>query len=157
MQKICTCLWFNDQAEEAAAFYVSLFPNSRILNTSRYKEGSPGRAGSVMTVQFVLDAAEFVALNGGPIFKFSPAISIVANCDSQEEIDRLWSALTREGQAGQCGWLTDKYGVSWQIVPRALSELLNSADAAASQRAFSAMLKMAKIDLAAIRKSYAGS
>jgi predicted 3-demethylubiquinone-9 3-methyltransferase (glyoxalase superfamily) len=154
MQKVSTCLWFDNQAEEASAFYVSLFPNSRIVHTKHYLEGSPRPAGSVMTVQFTLDGREYVALNGGPQFKFSPAISFVAYCDTQEEVDILWRKLSEGGQKGQCGWLTDKYGVSWQVVPRALLELLNTADNAASQRAFSAMMKMTKLDIAVLHRAY---
>ena len=154
MQRISTCLWFDEEAHDAAAFYVSIFPNSRIVDTKYYLEGSPRPAGSVLTVQFTLDGTEYVALNGGPHFKFSPAISLVAHCDTQEEVDALWHKLSRGGQEGQCGWLTDKYGVSWQIVPRALLELLNTADTAASQRAVSAMMKMTKLDIAALRRAY---
>lgn len=120
MSKISTCLWFDSEAEEAAAFYVSLFPNSRILDTKYYLEGSPRPAGSVLAVQFTLDGTEYVALNGGPTFKFSPAVSLVAYCDTQEEVDTLWRKLSEGGHAGQCGWVTDKYGLSWQIVPRVL-------------------------------------
>jgi predicted 3-demethylubiquinone-9 3-methyltransferase (glyoxalase superfamily) len=154
MQKVSTCLWFDGQAQDAAAFYVSVFPNSCIVDTKYYLEGAPLPAGSVLTVQFTLDGSEFTALNGVPPFKFSPAISLVANCDTQEEVDTLWRKLCEGGQPEQCGWLTDKYGLSWQIVPRPLLELLNTADKAASQRAFSAMMKMTKIDIAAIRRAY---
>ena len=157
MQKVSTCLWFDNQAEEAAAFYVSLFPNSRIIDKKHYLEGTPRPAGSVMTVQFALDGAEYVALNGGPQFKFSPAISLVAYRDTQEEVDTLWRKLSDGGQEGQCGWLTDKYGVSWQVVPRALLKLLNTADNAASQRAVSAMMKMTKLDIAALQRAYEGA
>jgi predicted 3-demethylubiquinone-9 3-methyltransferase (glyoxalase superfamily) len=154
MQRVSTCLWFDEQAQEAAAFYVSLFPNSRILDTKYYLEGAPRPAGSVLTVQFTLDGTEYVALNGGPHFKFSPAVSLVANCDTQEEVDTLWHKLSEGGQEGQCGWLTDKYRVSWQIVPRAMLELLNTADSTASQRAFSVMMKMTKPDIAAVQRAY---
>jgi predicted 3-demethylubiquinone-9 3-methyltransferase (glyoxalase superfamily) len=154
MQKISTCLWFDHQAEEAATFYVSLFPNSRVVEVNHYLKGAPRPAGSVMTAQFTLDGTEYVALNGGPNFKFSPAISLVAHCDTQEEVDTLWRKLSEGGQAGQCGWLTDRYGVSWQVVPRALLRLLNAADKAASQRAFSAMMKMTKLDIAALHRAY---
>lgn len=155
MQKVSTCLWFDNQAEEAAMFYVSLFPNSGIVDTKYYLEGAPRPAGSVLIVQFTLDGGDYVALNGGPDFKFSPAISLVANCETQEEVDTLWRRLSEGGQEGQCGWLTDKYGVSWQIVPRAFLKLLNTADKASSQRAFSAMMKMAKLDIAALQRAYA--
>jgi predicted 3-demethylubiquinone-9 3-methyltransferase (glyoxalase superfamily) len=154
MQKVSTCLWFDNQAQEAAAFYVSLFPNSCIVDTKHYLEGSPRPAGSVMTVQFTLDGREYVALNGGPHFKFSPAISLVAMCDTQQEVDTLWRKLSEGGQEGQCGWLTDRYGVSWQVVPRALLKLLDTADSAASQRAVSAMMKMTKLDIAALQRAY---
>jgi predicted 3-demethylubiquinone-9 3-methyltransferase (glyoxalase superfamily) len=157
MQKVSTCLWFDSQAAEAAAFYVSLFPSSRVIDTKYYLEGAPRPAGSVLTVQFTLDGAEYMALNGGPIFKFSPAISLVASCETQEEVDRLWGALSEGGQEGQCGWLTDKFGVSWQVVPRALLKLLNAADQAASQRAFSAMMTMTKLDIAALQRAYDGA
>jgi predicted 3-demethylubiquinone-9 3-methyltransferase (glyoxalase superfamily) len=133
---------------------VSVFKNSRIVSTTYYLEGSPFPAGSVMTVRFMLDGEEFVALNGGPEFKFSPAISFVANCDTQEEVDDLWQKLSEGGEEGQCGWLTDKYGVSWQVVPTALSEMFGGADAAASQRAFSAMLGMKKLDISVLRRAY---
>jgi predicted 3-demethylubiquinone-9 3-methyltransferase (glyoxalase superfamily) len=157
MQKISYCLWFDGKAEEAANFYVSVFKDSRIVNTARYPEGSPGAAGSVMTVEFILNGEKFLALNGGPQYKFTPAISLVANCDTQEEIDDLWRKLTQGGQEVACGWLTDRFGVSWQIVPTALSELLTSTDKAAAQRAFSAMLEMKKLDLPALRRAYEGA
>ena len=154
MQTVSTCLWFDDQAQEAAAFYTSLFPNSRIIDTKYYLEGTPRPAGSVLTVQFTLDGTEVLALNGGPTFKFSPAVSLVAYCDSQAEVDTLWQRLCEGGQPSQCGWLTDKYGVSWQVVPRAMLELLNTADSAASQRAFAALMTMTKLDLAAMQRAY---
>ena len=154
MQTVSTCLWFDDQAEEAVALYMSLFPNSRIIDTKYYLEGSPRPAGSVLTIRFTLDGTEYVALNGGPHFHFSPAMSLVAYCDTQEQVDTLWHALTKGGQESQCGWLTDRYGVSWQIVPRALLGLLNTPDAAASRRAFSAMMTMTKIDIAAMQRAY---
>jgi len=154
MQKISPCLWFDGQAEEAAHFYVSVFKNSRIVRKTRYVEGLPRPAGTVLTVQFILDDEEFVALNGGPQFKFSPAISLVAYCDTQQEVDTLWRKLTEGGEEGQCGWLTDKYGVSWQVVPRALIEMLTKTDAAASQRAVAAMLNMKKLDISALKRAY---
>ena len=154
MQTVSTCLWFDDQAQEAAAFYTSLFPNSRIIDTKYYLEGTPRPAGSVLTVRFTLDGTEVLALNGGPTFKFSPAVSLVAYCDSQAEVDTLWQRLCEGGQPSQCGWLTDKYGVSWQVVPRAMLELLNTADSAASQRAFAALMTMTKLDLAALQRAY---
>ena len=154
MQKLSYCLWFDGKAEEAARLYVSAFKDSRIVNTARYLEGSPGTPGSVMTVEFILNGERFLALNGGPQFAFTPAISIVANCDTQAEIDDLWEKLSREGQEAQCGWLTDKFGVSWQVVPTALGEMMSSTDKAAAQRAFSAMLGMKKLDIAALRRAY---
>jgi predicted 3-demethylubiquinone-9 3-methyltransferase (glyoxalase superfamily) len=154
MQAVSTCLWFDDQAQEAANFYTSVFQNSRILDTKYYLEGTPRPAGSVLTVQFSLDGTEYLALNGGPHFKFSPAISLVAYCDTQEAADTLWHSLSEGGQEGQCGWLTDRFGVSWQVVPRALLELLNTSNTAASQRAFDAMMKMGKIDIAAVQRAY---
>jgi predicted 3-demethylubiquinone-9 3-methyltransferase (glyoxalase superfamily) len=154
VQKITPSLWFDGQAEEAARFYVSVFKDSRIVRTNYYREGSPGTAGSVLTVQFILDGMEFVAINGGPQFKFTPAISFVANCETQDEVDRLWQALCEGGQEVQCGWLTDKYGVSWQIVPTVLPDMLSSADTAAAQRAFTAMLGMKKLDLSALQRAY---
>ena len=156
MQNLSTCLWFTDQAEQAVAFYVSLFPNSDIVRTTYYLEGAPAPVGSVLTIQFTLDGTEFLALNGGPAFTFSPAMSMVAYCDTQEEVDRLWARLAEGGQHGQCGWLTDRFGVSWQIVPRQLLALLNTPDRAASQRAFQAMMAMTKLDIAALERAYAG-
>ncbi len=156
MQKITPFLWFDGQAEEAARFYVSVFRNSRLVKTNRYLEGSPGIPGSVMTVEFILDGVEFVALNGGPQFKFTPAISFFANCETQEEVDRLWQELSAGGQEVQCGWLTDKFGVSWQIVPAVMLDMLSSADTAAAQRAFTAMLGMKKLDIAALQRAYTG-
>jgi predicted 3-demethylubiquinone-9 3-methyltransferase (glyoxalase superfamily) len=157
MQRTSTCLWFNDQAEQSVAFYTSLFPNSRIVHTTYYLEGTPTPAGSVLTIQFTLDGTEYLALNGGPAFTFSPAVSMVAYCDTQEEVDRLWSKLTEGGHEGQCGWLTDRFGVSWQIVPRQLLALLNTPDKAASQRAFAAMMTMKKLDIAVLQRAYAGA
>ena len=154
MQKIRTCLWFDSQALEAATFYVSVFPNSRNVGVTRYLEGTPGPTGSVMTVEFVLDGAEFVALNGGTKYPFSPAISLVANCTTQEEVDHLWQGLCEGGKEVQCGWLTDKYGVSWQVVPVALMEMLSKADTAASQRAIAVMLHMKKLDIAVLQRAY---
>jgi predicted 3-demethylubiquinone-9 3-methyltransferase (glyoxalase superfamily) len=154
VQKITPFLWFDGQAEEAADFYVSVFKNSRIVRTNYYREGSPGVPGSVMTVQFILDGVEFVAINGGPQFKFTPAVSFVADCQTQEEVDRLWQALSAGGQEVQCGWLTDKFGVSWQVVPTALPDMLSSADTAAAQRAFTAMLGMKKLDMATLQRAY---
>jgi predicted 3-demethylubiquinone-9 3-methyltransferase (glyoxalase superfamily) len=156
MQRLSMCLWFNGQAEQAVAFYTGLFPNSRVIRTTYYLDGTPVPAGSVLTIQFALDGTEYLALNGGPAFTFSPAMSMVAYCDTQAEVDRLWTALAEGGQHGQCGWLTDRFGVSWQVVPRQLLPLLNTPDRAASQRAFDAMRSMTKLDIASLERAYAG-
>lgn len=156
-QPITPFLWFNSQADEAAKFYVSIFKNSRIVRTSYYLEGSPGTPGTVMTVQFILDGVEFVALNGGTEFTFSPATSFFVSCQTQEEIDRLWRELSAGGQEIQCGWLTDKFGVTWQIVPAALLDMLGSADRAAAQRTFTAMMGMKKFDMGALQRAYDGA
>ncbi|MDH6707431.1 putative 3-demethylubiquinone-9 3-methyltransferase (glyoxalase superfamily) [Kitasatospora sp. MAA19] len=148
MQKISTFLWFDDQAEEAAAFYTSLFPNSRITQVNRYGEAGPGAAGSVMTVVFELAGRPYVALNGGPEFTFSEAISLQVDCADQQEVDELWAKLTADGgQEGPCGWLKDRYGLSWQIVPRVLNELITDPDRAKADRVTAAMLRMQKIDV----------
>ena len=154
MQRITPFLWFDNQAEEAANFYTSIFKNSKILNISRYGEEGPGPAGTVMTTTFQLDGQEFTALNGGPVFKFTEAISFFVNCQTQEEVDELWEKLSGGGEEGQCGWLKDKYGVSWQIVPTALMEMLQDRDAEKSQRVMKAMLEMQKIDIKALRQAY---
>ncbi|MGZ3237526.1 MAG: VOC family protein [Burkholderiaceae bacterium] len=154
MQNIYPCLWFDDQAEKAANFYVSIFKNSKILNTTHYLEGAPKPAGSVMTVEFILDGQQFLALNGGPQFKFSPAISMVAKCETQADVDYLWEKLLVDGQEVQCGWLTDKFGVSWQVVPNALPKIFSGTDEAAKQRAFAAMMQMKKLDIAALERAY---
>ena len=157
MQRTSTCLWFNNQAEAAVAFYTSLFPNSGVIRTTYYLDGTPVPAGSVLTIQFALDGTEYLALNGGPAFTFSPAVSMVAYCDTQAEVDRLWNALAEGGQPGQCGWLTDRFGLSWQVVPRQLLALLHTPDRAASQRAFDAMRGMTKLDIAVLERAYAGA
>jgi len=160
VQKITPCLWFDNQAEEAAEFYVSIFENSSIGNVSRYgNEGFEvhGRPeGSAMTVSFRLDGQEFTALNGGPRFKFTEAISFVVRCETQTEVDHYWDRLGRGGdeRAQQCGWLKDRYGVSWQIVPAALFELMSSADSRKSGRVMRALLQMKKLDVAALRQAY---
>jgi len=156
MQKITPYLWFDTQAEEAANFYVSLFKNSRILDVVRYDDSAPGQAGKVMIVNFQLDGQDFVALNGGPHFKFTEAISLFVNCEGQEEVDRLWEALSAGGEVQQCGWLKDKYGLSWQIIPSALMELMSDPDPVKSMRVRQAMLQMVKIDIAALKKAYEG-
>ena len=158
MESLGTCLWFDTQAEEAAKFYVSILPNSRITNTSYYPEGppDPSRAGTVLTVSFILDGREFMALNGGPQYTFNPAVSLVVNCDTQDEVDALWAKLTAGGQEVQCGWLTDRFGLSWQIVPREFIRMITGPDKAAAQRAVQAMLSMKKLDVAVLRKAYEG-
>jgi len=156
MQKITPFLWFDGKAEEAAKFYTSIFKNSKIESITRYPEGSPGPTGTVMTVDFRLDGQEFVALNGGPEFKFNEAISFVVNCETQAEVDEFWEKLSAGGKEVQCGWLKDKYGVSWQIVPTILGELLQDKDAAKSKRVMHAMLQMVKIDIAGLTKAYEG-
>jgi len=156
MQKITPFLWFDSQAEEAAKFYVSVFGNSRIVKTVRYGAAGPGPAGSVMTVQFELNGVPFTALNGGPLFHFSEAISFVVNCQSQAEVDTLWEKLSAGGQPGRCGWLKDRFGLSWQIVPTALPVLLGDPDPVKAQRTMAAMLKMDKLDIVALEKAHAG-
>jgi predicted 3-demethylubiquinone-9 3-methyltransferase (glyoxalase superfamily) len=159
---ISPCLWFDDQAEEAAKFYTSVFPNSKIVAVTRYgKVGHEihGRAaGSVMTVEFEINGQSFTALNGGPIFKFNEAVSFQVLCDSQEEIDSYWAILTEGGdpKAQQCGWLKDQFGLSWQVVPRGMAEMLKDPSSAGAARAMTAMLKMKKIDLAELKRAYAG-
>jgi predicted 3-demethylubiquinone-9 3-methyltransferase (glyoxalase superfamily) len=151
MQKITPFLWFDNQAEEAAEFYTSLFPNSKILSVARYDkagaEASGRPEGSAMTVAFQLDGQDFTALNGGPVFKFTEAVSFAVSCDTQEEVDKYWEALSAHPEAEQCGWLKDKYGLSWQIIPKQLGELLGDKDPERAGRAMQAMLSMKKIDI----------
>jgi predicted 3-demethylubiquinone-9 3-methyltransferase (glyoxalase superfamily) len=154
MHKITPFLWFDNQAEEAVNFYTSIFRNSRIGSISRYGDAGPGPAGAVMSVTFQLDGQEFMALNGGPNFSFTPAISFFVNCETQAEVDELWEKLTAGGEEVQCGWLKDKFGLSWQIVPAGLGEMLSSQDAEKSQRAMQAMLQMKKIDIAQIKQAF---
>lgn len=162
IQKITPCLWFDDQAEDAAEFYTRIFPNSKITKITRYSEagyeihGKP--AGSVMTVTFELDGQGFTALNGGPDFKFNEAVSLQIHCDSQKDVDYYWSKLTEGGdeRAQQCGWLKDKYGVSWQVDPEVLIEMLNDADLQKAQRVMERMLRMKKLDIAELKEAYAG-
>jgi predicted 3-demethylubiquinone-9 3-methyltransferase (glyoxalase superfamily) len=160
--RITPCLWFDDQAEEAAAFYTAIFRNSKIVTVSRYTEAGHevhGRpAGSAMVVAFELDGQTFTALNGGPNFKFNEAVSFQVNCETQEEVDHYWERLSESGdpRAQQCGWLKDKYGVSWQVVPRVLIEAMSDPDAVKSGRVMETMLKMKKIDIAAVKRAYAG-
>lgn len=147
MQKIVPFLWFDDQAEEAMNFYVSIFTNSKVISVSRYGEAGPGPKGTVMSATFELDGQRFMALNGGPLFSFSPAISFFVNCETQEEVDELWEKLSAGGKKERCGWLKDKFGVSWQIIPTALGKLLSDPDPARSKRVMQAMLQMQKIDI----------
>ena len=153
MQKITPFLWFDKEAEEAANFYVSVFNNSKIVSVGRYGDAGPGPKGTVMSVTFQLDGQEFFALNGGPQFTFTPAISFFVNCRTQEEVDDLWDKLSAGGEKNRCGWLTDKYGLSWQIIPSILGELLQSKDAGKSTRAMKAMLQMSKIDIEALQQA----
>lgn len=156
MQRTTPCLWFDRQAEEAANFYISVFRNSRILELTRYGEGAPMPAGTVLTVRFELDGQQFLALNGGPQFRFSPAISFVVNCDSQQELDAYWDKLSAHKEQEQCGWLQDRYGLSWQIVPSVLPQMLGDPDPARSQRVMSALLAMKKLDIAALQRAFDG-
>ena len=150
MQKISPFLWFDNQAEEAVNFYVSVFEDAEIMDISRYPEGSPGPAGQVMSVSFTLAGQEFMALNGGPQFEFSQAISFFVHCEDQDEVDRFWAQLSEGGQTQQCGWLTDRFGLTWQIVPDRLGELLGDPDPERAQRAMQAMLQMEKIEIKAL-------
>ena len=154
MQKITPFLWFDDQAEEAANFYTSIFKNSKIGAVSRYGEAGPGPRGSVMLVTFQLEGEEFMALNGGPLFKFTEDISLSMNCETQEEVDELWEKLSEDGEKGRCGWLKDKYGLSWQINPTVLGEMLSDKDAGKSKRVMQAMLQMNKIDIGKLKQAY---
>jgi predicted 3-demethylubiquinone-9 3-methyltransferase (glyoxalase superfamily) len=156
MQKITPFLWFDGKAEEAANHYVSIFKNARIIDTSRYGEGAPVPKGSVMSVTFELDGLQFIALNGPPMFQFSPAISFFVKCTAQQEVDELWEKLSAGGEKQRCGWLKDKYGVSWQIIPTILGELLQDKNAAKSKRTMQAMMQMDKIDIAALKQAAAG-
>ena len=157
MQKITPCLWFDTQAEEAARFYVSVFKNSKIGKISYYGDTGPGPKDSVLTVAFELDGVQFTALNGGPVFQFNEAISLQVSCGDQAEVDELWDRLTADGgRPSQCAWLKDKYGVSWQIVPRVLMELISDPDPVKAQRVVAAMMQMSKIDIAKLREAYAG-
>ena len=156
-QRIKTFLWYDANAEEAVKFYVSIFKNSKVLEVTRYGEAGPGPKGSVMTVEFQLEGQRFIALNGGPHFKFTEAISLSVECDSQKEIDRLWSTLTSGGgQESQCGWLKDKFGLSWQINPTLLGKMFADKDPKKVKRAMAAMLEMKKMDIAALKRAYAG-
>ncbi len=156
MKKITPFLWFDNQAEEAMNFYTSVFQNSRVVSVNRYGDAGPGPKGAVMTGTFELKGQEFMALNGGPHFKFTEAISFFVNCETQAEVDDLWEKLSAGGEQGQCGWLRDQYGLSWQIVPIALGEMLQDKDPAKVQRVTQAMLKMSKINVAVLKQAYDG-
>ena len=154
MQKIGTCLWFDGRAEEAANFYLSIFKGGKLGSVARYGDAGPGEKGSVMTVTFEIEGREFMALNGGPLFQLTPAISFVVHCKDQEEIDQYWNKLLQGGAPQQCGWLTDKFGVSWQIVPAILGDLMQDEDQEKVKRVMQAMLKMVKLDVAALQHAY---
>ena len=156
MSTISPCLWFDTEAEDAARFYTAVFPNSRIVDVQHYGSAGPRREGLVMIVDFELDGQRFLALNGGPDFTFSEAISFEVPCETQEEVDRYWSTLSEGGEEGPCGWLKDRFGVSWQIVPRRLNELIADPDREKSQRVMVAMLKMGKIEIDELRRAAAG-
>jgi len=153
-QKITPFLWFDGKAEEAADFYVSIFPGSKILSATRYGDAGPGPKGSVMTVLFELNGQQFIALNGGPQFKFTEAVSFSVDCKTQEEVDAFWEKLSAGGEEGPCGWLKDKYGLSWQIVPTILVEMLGDADPVKSKRVMEAMMKMKKIEIKTLKQAY---
>jgi predicted 3-demethylubiquinone-9 3-methyltransferase (glyoxalase superfamily) len=154
MPKLTSCLWFDTEGEDAANFYVSVFPNSRIVNVSRYGDAGPRPAGSVMTVDFELDGRPFMALNGGPEFTFNEAVSFVIDCADQDEVDYYWTKLSEGGEEGPCGWLTDRFGLSWQVVPAALGELASDPDPAKSQAVIKAMLGMRKLVVAELQAAY---
>lgn len=154
MQKITTFLWFDTQAEEAARFYTSIFPNSKILEISHYGEGAPRPADMVLVVRFTLNGQEFMALNGGPEFKFSEAVSLYIGCADQAEVDHYWSVLTDGGEESQCGWLRDRYGLSWQVVPNEMTKYINGPDSVRSSHAMQALMKMVKIDINELRRAY---
>lgn len=155
-QNITPFIWFDNQAEEAMNFYVSIFKDSKVLDVSRYGEAGPGEPGSVMVANFQIEGQEFSAINGGPHFKLTPAISFMVSCETQEEVDKLWDALLEGGEAMQCGWVTDRFGVTWQIIPRILSQLLQDPDPEKSGRVMKAMMEMVKLDIAGLQKAYDG-
>ena len=157
MQKITPFLWFDNKAEEAANFYVSVFKNSKLLNVARYSEVGPGPKGAVMTAEFELDGQEFIALNGGPHFKFTEAVSFVVNCETQEEIDYYWQRLSEGGQESRCGWLKDKFGLSWQVVPTILGKLMADKNPEKSNRVMKALLQMDKLDIEPLQRAYEAS
>lgn len=156
MKKITPFLWYDNSAEEAMNLYVSIFKNSKVLSVSRYSEGGPGVPGTVMTAAFELDGQEFIALNGGPHFKFTEAVSFSVNCETQEEIDEIWEKLSEGGEKGRCGWLKDKYGLSWQVNPKVLSEMLRDKDPEKAKKVVTAMLQMDKFDIRTLKEAYDG-
>jgi predicted 3-demethylubiquinone-9 3-methyltransferase (glyoxalase superfamily) len=156
MESIRTCLWFDGNADEAVRFYTSVIPNSCIIDTNHYLEGALRPAGDVLTIRFVLNGTEYIAPNATPKIPFTPAMSLVATCETQAEVDDLWRRLSDGGREGICGWLTDRYGVSWQIAPKALIDMIGASDRAAAQRAFNAMMKMTKLDIATLEHAYEG-
>ncbi len=156
MDRITPCLWFDTEAEDAAEFYTSVFPNSRIVHVTHYRSAGPRPEGMVMEVEFELDGRSFLALNGGPDFRFTEAISLQADCKDQAEVDRLWETLSEGGEEGPCGWLKDRYGVSWQIVPSRIYELIADPDPERAQRAVAAMLQMGKLDIAELERAADG-
>lgn len=156
MQKITPCLWFDGQAEEAAQYYISIFRNSRITRITRWGDEGPGPKGAVLTVQFQLEGQDFMALNGGPEFKFTPAISLMVDCKTQSEVDELWDKLGEGGQPIECGWVTDRFGVSWQVVPTILSEMISDKDPKRADRVMAAMMKMKKLEFAPLQAAYEG-
>jgi predicted 3-demethylubiquinone-9 3-methyltransferase (glyoxalase superfamily) len=156
MKKITTFLTFNDQAEVAANFYTSIFKNSKIISISQFGDAGSASKGKVMSVRFELDGQEFIALNGGPSFKFAEGISLFVNCETQQEVDEVWNKLSASGEQGPCGWLKDEFGVSWQVVPAALGRLLNDEDPAKAKRAMEAMMRMSKIDISELERAHAG-
>jgi predicted 3-demethylubiquinone-9 3-methyltransferase (glyoxalase superfamily) len=157
MQKITPFLWFDNQAEEAVNFYTSIFKNSKVGKVSRYGDAGPGPKGAVLTASFVLDGQEFIALNGGPKYKFTPAISFVVPCETQQDIDHYWSKLSAGGRTDQCGWLADKFGVSWQVVPTLLGQLMSDKDSQKSERVMKALLQMTKLDIDALKSAHEGA
>jgi predicted 3-demethylubiquinone-9 3-methyltransferase (glyoxalase superfamily) len=156
MRKITPFLWFDTQAEEAAKFYCSIFSNAKILRTTRYGDAGPGPKGSVMTIEFELDGQALVALNGGPVYKFTEAVSFQIDCKTQQEVDTYWEKLSAGGEKGPCGWLKDRYGLSWQVVPSVLPEMLTDPDPVKSQRVMAAMMKMKKLEIEPLKQAYSG-
>lgn len=154
MQKICPSLWFDGNAEEAVNFYISVFKNSKIISVSHYTEAGPGPKGKVMAMAFQIEGQDFMAINGGPQYKFTPAISLAVNCESQAEIDKLWEKLLAGGESQGCGWVSDKFGVTWQVVPSVLGEMMSDPDRAKAARVMRAMLPMQKLDIAVLKQAY---